>query len=413
MYRTWRPPPHRLVVGSVFSSIDPPIDSLLVEGFSPSGSGNAELYETMSEGNYETYSQGRRKRFKRSEEKTNQEVIEEIILKICKVPLQDFITTDFYLQHPIRFQNTMSVSFRNALHSVKLRFYNMQLRDYKKFYEELTEMPYWDSHNRESFDNTYMSLSMSKKYLKLLLIWQFSNSSMDSNFNIIDDKWKQPVYNYILNLMHFLDRKRGKQNTDCIISPPNAGKTLFMDLIRDYFINCGQMTNWNRNSNFPLQMCGYTRIIFWNEPNYELSVERNLLKLLGGDSINISVKNQPDAIVTKTPVFVTSNNNPFPNSPEFMYRIKYYHWVAAPFLIKTNGKKFHPLSLEYIFNETENYYEDDIRNYNEKYNLTDNVLNESFMKLNNVYDNVSDMDFNNNEDNDIDTTDSDISECNE
>lgn len=374
----------------------------------PSESGNAELYETVSEGDNETNSQGRRKRFKRSEEKTNQEIIEGLILKICKVPLQDFITTDLYLQSNIRFQNTMSVGFRNALHSVKLKFYNMQLRDYKKFYEELTDMPYWDSHNRESFDNVYMSLSMSKKYLKLLLIWQFCNESMDSSYNIINDKWKQPVYHYVSTLMNFLDRKRGKKNTDCIISPPNAGKTLFFDLIRDYFINCGQMTNWNRNSSFPLQMCGYTRIIFWNEPNYETSVERNLLKLLGGDSININVKNQNDAIVTKTPIFVSSNYNPFPNSPEFLYRVKYYKWVAAPFLINTNGKKFHPLALEYIFNETENYFEDDIRMYNEKYTLSLNDSSESFININNVYDNVSEINFDKNSD--CNTTDNESSD---
>lgn len=373
---------------------------------------NVGLHEAMSEDNNETNSQRGGKRIKRStKEETNQEQIESLILKICKVPLQDFITTDIYLSSKVRFQNTMSVSFRNALHSVKLKFYNMQLRDYKKFYEELTEMPYWDSHNRESFDNTYMSLAMSKKYLKLLLIWQFSRESMlDNNDNddddnslsykIINDKWKPYVYKYILNLMTFLDRRRGKQNTDLIISPPNAGKTLFMDLIRDYLINCGQMTNWNRNSSFPLQMCGYTRVIFWNEPNYESSIERNLLKLLGGDSLNINIKNQPDAIVTKTPIFVTSNFNPFPNSPEFTYRINSYKWTAAPFLKNTNGKKFHPLALEYIFNETENYFEDDIRLYTDKYSITNineattssyntDIINDNFIALNQVYDNVS------------------------
>lgn len=122
----------------------------------PTTHGDAGLYEALSENSYETNSEGRRKRFKRAKEETNQEIIEKLILRICKVPLQDFITTDLYLESSVRFQNTMSVSFRNALHSVKLKFYNMQLRNYKKFYEELSEMPYWDSHNRESFDNKYI-----------------------------------------------------------------------------------------------------------------------------------------------------------------------------------------------------------------------------------------------------------------
>lgn len=111
-----------------------------------------------------------------------------------------------------------------------------------------------------------------------------------------------------------LDKKRNKKNTDVYVSAPNAGKTLSMDLIRDYFINCGQMLNWNRNSSFPLQTCGFTRVIFWNEPNYETSVERNLLKLLRGDSLNASIKNQMDVNITRTPIFVISNNYPFPMS---------------------------------------------------------------------------------------------------
>lgn len=53
---------------------------------------------------------------------------------------------------------------------------------------------------------------MSKKYLKLLLIWQFARESMDDDtYNIINDKWKPPVFKYILNFMNFLDRRRGKQ----------------------------------------------------------------------------------------------------------------------------------------------------------------------------------------------------------
>lgn len=324
----------------------------------------------------------RRGKKRRTEEKTQQEIIEKLILEISKVPLQDFVTTDKYLQSNIRFMNTLSVSMRNALHTIKLKFYNMYLRDYKRFYEELNELPYWDSHNRESFDNVYMSLSMSKKYIRKLLIWQYHPESMDSEYNIIDNEWKPAVYSYVLDLMNFIDRKRGKRNTDVYISPPNAGKTLFFDAIRDFLINCGQMTNWNRNSTFPLQMCGYTRIIFWNEPNYEMSVERNLLKLLGGDSLNVNVKNMPDAVISKTPIIVTSNVNPFPNTPEFMYRVQKYIWKAAPFLIRTKGKKFHPLVIAYLFNEVEQYYEEDITGYLEKYNLP---VDNNYMQVHKIY----------------------------
>lgn len=64
------------------------------------------------------------------------------------------------------------------------------------------------------------------------------------------------------------------------------------------------------------------------------------------------------------------------------------------------AKKFHPLALEYIFNETENYFEDDIRLYTDKYSITNineattssyntDIINDNFIALNQVYDNVS------------------------
>ena len=198
----------------------------------------------------------------------------------------------------------------------------------------------------------------------------------------VDFDWKPTMYAYVRELIEFIDKKRGKMNTDVYISPPCAGKTLFMDLIRDYLINCGQMSNWNRNSNFPLQTCGYTRVIFWNEPNYEISVESNLLKLLGGDSLNASVKNQNDVNIEKTPVFVTSNKDPFPHSPEFNYRLRRHEWRAAPFLKVCGGKKLHPLSFQYLINECENYYRDDITEYEVKYNNATAKENNIFEQFN-------------------------------
>ncbi len=317
----------------------------------------------------------RRRKYRRATPKENKERqqvrLEKFIMAIGKVPLGDFVTTKDFLESEWKFHNDMSVTFKNALRYAKYTFYNMQLRDYKDFYENLTILPYWDTSTRDQFHQKYLSLELSKKFLYKLLIWQTNERDImtDEENGIVDVEkdWKPKFYAYVKNLIQLLDKKRGKLNTDLYVSPSCAGKTLFMDLIRDYLINCGQMLNWNRNSNFPLQMCGNTRVIFWNEPNYELSVEKNLLKLLGGDSLNAQVKNQMDVNIEKTPVFVTSNVYPFPKSPEFNYRIQYYQWKAAPFLKKVNGKKLHPLSFQYLITDCENYYQEDITQYHEKY----------------------------------------------
>lgn len=319
----------------------------------------------FSEDSGKTGSRSRKRRATETEK--SQEKLEKLILAISKVPLHDFVTTEEFINSSWRFLNTMNAMFKNAINTVKLKFYTMRLRDYRRHYEMLTTLPYWDTSTREEFDNKYLSLQVSKRFVLKLLIWQYAPESMDDKFQVINDEWKKYVFAYLQDLIMLLDKRRHKRNTDVYVSPPNAGKTLFMDLIRDYFINCGQMLNWNRNSSFPLQTCGFTRVIFWNEPNYESSVERNLLKLLGGDSLNASIKNQMDVNITKTPIFVTSNTYPFPKSKEFEYRIKSYIWKSADFLKHINGKKFHPLTFQYLINETENYYQDDITEYLTKY----------------------------------------------
>lgn len=308
-------------------------------------------------------------------------------MAIGKVPLQDFVTTQDFLNSEWKFHNDMSTVFKNAIKYAKYQFFNFQLRDYRNFYENLEILPYWDTTNRENFSNKYLSLEISKKLVYKLLIWQCNSyecmEDLETGTVKHDYEWKDNVYAYLKDLIELLDKKRGKQNTDLYVSPPCAGKTLFLDLIRDYLINCGQMLNWNRNSSFPLQNCGYTRCIFWNEPNYEQSVERNLLKLLGGDSLNAAVKNQMDVNIEKTPIFVSSNSYPFPKSPEFNYRIKVYNWKAAPFLKTINGKKFHPLTFQYLINECENFYKEDITRYHELYK-NDNEFN--LLRTLNVFD---------------------------
>lgn len=346
-----------------------------------------ESIDGSHQGSPETKRRRRRGAGAEAEEKEKQQVrLEKFIMGIGKVPLQDFVTTTDFLNSEWKFHNDMSTIFKNAIKYAKFRFFNFGLRDYRDFYENLEILPYWDTTNRENFSSKYLPLEQSKKILYKLLIWQNhdSNCMTDIETGTIreDFDWKPNVYQYVKSLIELLDKKRGKTNTDLYVSAPNAGKTLFMDLIRDYLINCGQMLNWNRNSNFPLQNCGYTRCIFWNEPNYEQSVERNLLKLLGGDSLNAAVKNQMDVNIEKTPVFVTSNNYPFPKSPEFNFRIKYYTWKSAPFLKSIGGKKFHPLTFQCLINDCENYFKEDITQYQLKY--TDKEYN--LLRTLNVFD---------------------------
>lgn len=343
-------------------------------------SANGEGNPSNGEDGPTTSRQSRKRRTPQEEKENVQEQLERIIMAICKYPIHDFVTTDKFLSSKWRFYNNMSTSFKNAISTVKLKFLNMDLCDYKRFYEQLDEMPYWDTNSRSDFDKKYMDIELSKRIVLKLLIWQYADTSIDhKTFNVINNEWKCKVFAYIRDLIMLIDKKRHKLNTDVYLSPPNAGKTLFCDMLRDYLINCGQMSHWNRNSNFPLQTCGYTRLIFWNEPNYESSVERNLLKLLGGDSYNASIKNQMDINIAKTPFIVTSNNDPFPHKPEFEYRCKYHYWKSFDMLKVVNGRKFHPLTFQFLIDQCENYYEEDITGYLSNQKVFTNEDDDNFL----------------------------------
>lgn len=89
----------------------------------------------------------------------------------------------------------------------------------------------------------------------------------------------------------------------------------------------------------------------------------DMLKLFGGDTMNVKVKNLRDGIIAQTPVIVTSNSYKLPNLPEFNVRIRRIQWRASPFLEHVKEKRLHPLSLGILFEHCENYFEEDLRLY--------------------------------------------------
>lgn len=103
------------------------------------------------------------------------------------------------------------------------------------------------------------------------------------------------------------------------------------------------MGNFNRYCGFPLMECVDRRIILWNEPIMEPCATETLKMILGGDTVNAKVKYAPDAVITRTPVIVLSNNDVFPKDEAFRSRMYSYIWKPCNNLKKLS-KKPHPLS---------------------------------------------------------------------
>lgn len=78
-------------------------------------------------------------------------------------------------------------------------------------------------------------------------------------------------------ILHLIDGDNGKQNTHYLISPTNSGKSMFFDLLADYFLCPGMLRNWNRTNSFPIEELATARIAFWSEPSYDVSYDEDEL----------------------------------------------------------------------------------------------------------------------------------------
>jgi len=148
----------------------------------------------------------------------------------------------------------------------------------------------------------------------------------------------QNVSQFLQDLVDVIDRRIPKVNTIEVVAPPSTGKTWFFDMICDFFINVGHLKNMNRYSQFPFQDCTQRRIILWNEPNCHSEFLDTLKTVYGGDRCAAAIKCKDDAVIYRTPLIVTSNNEVFPTCDALNARRKKY--VMQPWSeLKAIGEK--------------------------------------------------------------------------
>ncbi|KAF5293721.1 hypothetical protein FQA39_LY03206 [Lamprigera yunnana] len=140
---------------------------------------------------------------------------------------------------------------------------------------------------------------------------------------------------------------------------------------------------------FPLMECVNRSILMWNEPSCEPASFETLKMLFGGDSCNVKVKYESDTIISRTPIIILANNDPFPRDEAFRSRMIYYKWCACP-MLKDYKKQILPLAYYYllemydIFNSVEAYMLND--------EIIDNLLVTEMCTVNNEYDDIFNLD---------------------
>lgn len=196
----------------------------------------------------------------------------------------------------------------------------------------LSVQPIYSSPNGNLLDY-YLSVEESIIWMNKRLFFQLQSSNS--------------VKEFIIELLLIIDKRVSNRNTFFIQSPQNAGKSLFFDAVIHFFFSFGQIRNFFKYSNFPLMECVDKRILLWNEPQCELRSFETLKMLFGGDTCNVNIKYEADAILARTPIIILANCDPFPKDVAFRTRMSKYYWNTYDDLIHCN-KKIFPLAFHHI-----------------------------------------------------------------
>lgn len=258
---------------------------------------------------------------KRRPQDSTVDLIYNFLKQICVSPPKSSFRTLEWVNGPV------------ASYSAADSEYNFAVRRWK------TQLTYW------SFDDlchhydvvqpnpvfvpmtTYMSLSESVVWMERILYIQ-------TNGNI-----KQ----FVTEVFQVLEKLLPKKNCIYIISEPSSGKNFIFDAIKTFYLNTGQMGNFNRNTSFPFQDCDSRRVIMWNEPNIEPSSYETVKMLLGGDTLSVNKKYEDYVEIYRTPIIMLTNIEVLPRTLVWTDRCFFYQWQRID-IWENNVAKPHPFA---------------------------------------------------------------------
>lgn len=257
--------------------------------------------------------------------------LQKFIQKYPTSPLAHIFQTRHWTRGKYRYMPKNCSLIQSAMFNIGLDFVDMSIEDFGKYFAKCEPQNLIFNSPMGDINEYYYDIEKSVYVMEELLNHQFND-----NANL--------VKLFLTDVYNICNKINPKKNTLFILSPPNAGKIFFFDAVIHFFINFGQLGNFNKYNSFPMQECCNKRIILWNEPCMEESSTETLKTLLGGDATNAKVKYSNDTIIQRTPVIVLSNNDIFPKDLAFRSRIIKYNWKTCSDL-KILKKKPWPLAF--------------------------------------------------------------------
>jgi len=181
-------------------------------------------------------------------------------------------------------------------------------------------------------------------------------------FTQFDVSWQTTF----LTICRIFDRENGKQNSVCLVGPKSCGKTWFLDGFAKLARFVGTPKNFIKGDTFAWSDCVNCRLLRFDECRIPIQAETWIEKfkeITGGQDTQVNRKYEVNAIVEKTPVFMSANSDPFVNNssekpyfvPDRILMLNLFMWREAP--IMTQSKQLNPIALCMLKHELEHELE--------------------------------------------------------
>lgn len=279
-----------------------------------------------------------------------QEKMESLIENTAITPLGAIKMDNRFKNDQILTNPKNQIYVNAALDLIARKFNTMSLREFEEMYDRAE-------------DNTKLTFGISMNYFP----------DMEDSFNAIDDLLKyqfedddERIKTFLQTLVDVIDKQpirasgrvvNKKMNGFAVISPKQAGKTFFFDMIFDLLMSKGKLTNLNRDCRFGFEDACSKRIVEWNEPNYSSDKTDYLKEFLEGKDTLVERKGIKAEYIMRTPCIITANppGPPFLFNTIFAERVYRCTWKQAPFL-KEHQYKPYPLTFFKILKKYEIEY---------------------------------------------------------
>lgn len=187
------------------------------------------------------------------------ERIEEALQKWIYSPPQAIRNSLQWVQHPLLkniAENTPE--FTGAIDTWEITLYHWTFVDFKRFYS--TSRFYF-------FQPLAKYHPVSITYVEKWVENQCKLGSITDGCNNSQQTYLLTIKDYLQAISDVVHRRINKLNCLHFVGEKNAGNTWFTNIFLDFYINRGDLENWNRyvNASFPFMNLPNRRIALWNE----------------------------------------------------------------------------------------------------------------------------------------------------